>query len=1677
MGLTVGEVNAKLGFDSSSFNIGMKKAEGDFESFGSRLAGKAAHIGKDLAVGLAAGVTTALVGGTMAFADYEKGLASVSKTTGLVNSASQGTGTELKALGNELRALAIEGPVTVGELEKIAGVAGSLGIGVSKMANGDIAGARAEIISFTKVVSDMSIAFEMDTEKVASSMAGIANVYDVPIEGLNKLGSTINVLENQMKATAPGIIDFMDGFGGIATLFDVPAEKAAAFGATLAELNINGTEGATQIKSGVLQLTQAVNVSEAKIKDFAKSSGISIEEANKMFASGQENIVALAGIMGISVDDLKNQLNTDLTGTLVKAGAAFGNLQGGTEKAAQAQKIFGSYGFSALVKLGEGADIYGKALQYVAGVQGTEMTQEATTMANTISGQWQRMTNGINDVGISIGEMTSGPLYAFMDFMNNSAIPGVKSFIEAFISGDLSKFEDSINKIKEAISTAFQIGGEGLGFAVITAGFAIMASGVLKTLSGMTTKSTALWLKQKLLAISTAATTSAGVLLNYTKMAGATAIQMAKMSTCVITSFAGMVLESIASTGSMAIGVLGHYTKMAIGAAGSIATIVATTIGGFISIASSVAAPIALIIGGLALLGVSLNPSKFTNFGKIASDAFNGIKTVVTDCWALIQAGDFSGVANRLKQALMDAYNYVKTSIDWEALGSEFMTAVGDGAKAIVTEVLDIGGWIFDSVNTWITSGGPATLGQDIGNMLINGIRALLGSNKDGSLWESIKSGLGTAQAWSSLGWDIAKGIGEGLYSTIQPYINEVYNATLDFVKNSGGALLGWKVTVANSILGVFADIRTSILNTKTDFGIFYDKITAPWALQDAWNDLKNVLYYIDKYISRIKDFDLSKLIDLKSALAGAGFGEGESKDPRVNPDAANPTYRTQGVSTTKRRSYTPDAIYYSKSSSVWRSGNELNSGTNIKDWVRVSGEYSKQVISESQEIATQVSTGTTQTVGAIQTTNDIGQQLLVAYLNPRTGKTEMVYPEVKKWYELIDKQYKSTEALDKTLDEGTKNEKDASKEAVKSTNINADTVKKALSNAVDKQISGMNEISDILSNDLTFAGNKLVDAARLTNNTLVGGSQVAANALQMGSQVASSFLTGAGNAVQIGLTAQGKEIAIIGQVAQKQWTDGGNILYNKVITASDALKTSGEASGKSLEIGATTASNTAITTANTISTIDKTTANTINVDTLTTAKTFNSWVIKSATEMATTVSTASRNLANALVSVNYGDGYSTRGNYQTQNMNILDIPNPISTTRTTTNTGTTTQRTGFFDDPWMNTPTGGLASTRTKASTTDTTKLQSTIDNQVSANKKNMLQEMYAADNIANSFNKDCSKLDSCTNSVIFKTTTANNGVVSGLTFAAQNSLALQMQEEQVKSINSKANAQLQLDTTKTSTNSWIYATTQNALTSNLASSNLKNSLLIASDYSKNNNLAINAKSTKAWETINANNLADSTKINAGTKTTATNFGNSVIDSAKGFGAIIGTYTAAAFGTRTTNGGGGNSGSNGGNYTDCLFGEFTDTCTGVMVNGLRYTNPLGYTYNINPLTYHDNGGIANYQGGNSGGGSTYSLPPIFAAKGADLTSPTAIIAGENGDELVLPAPLTKMFKGIARSYDSDIRINRASNIQPIEKSSIGDITNNFRIEAVLNIDGKQFVRQVMPTVVSELKRNGVKNK
>jgi TP901 family phage tail tape measure protein len=205
-----------------------------------------------------AAILAAIGGGIKAFADFEDAMANVRKTTGLSKEA-------IAELGDAIKIMAEEIPVSQTELAKIATIAGQLGIS-----------GKEDILSFTESVAMMSVAFEMSAEDVATAMAKLGTIYDIPIENTEKLGSAINVLGNTTAAKEADIINFAMSLGPTARLLGFTATEALAMGASMISIGVDANDAGTR-------LSRAFTMIGKNIGELSSFVGMAEEEFRKLF--------------------------------------------------------------------------------------------------------------------------------------------------------------------------------------------------------------------------------------------------------------------------------------------------------------------------------------------------------------------------------------------------------------------------------------------------------------------------------------------------------------------------------------------------------------------------------------------------------------------------------------------------------------------------------------------------------------------------------------------------------------------------------------------------------------------------------------------------------------------------------------------------------------------------------------------------------------------------------------------------------------------------------------------------------------------------------------------------------------------------------------------------------------------------------------------------------------------------------------------------------------------------------------------------------------------------------------------------------------------------------------------------------------------------------------------------
>lgn len=206
-----------------------------------------------------------LVGGAggLAFATreamkFETAMAGVKKVA-------DGTDEQYAKLSDELKKMGAELGISAAEMAELAAAGGQLGIPIEKLSE------------FTAIASKMSVAFGLSAEEAGNAAATIANVFQIPIGEVEKLGDAINVLGNNTAAREKDIVAAMARIGGTAKQFGLAADEAAALADAFIALGKPPEVAATAINA-LLQKLQTAQSQGKGFQDALQSIGTSADE-------------------------------------------------------------------------------------------------------------------------------------------------------------------------------------------------------------------------------------------------------------------------------------------------------------------------------------------------------------------------------------------------------------------------------------------------------------------------------------------------------------------------------------------------------------------------------------------------------------------------------------------------------------------------------------------------------------------------------------------------------------------------------------------------------------------------------------------------------------------------------------------------------------------------------------------------------------------------------------------------------------------------------------------------------------------------------------------------------------------------------------------------------------------------------------------------------------------------------------------------------------------------------------------------------------------------------------------------------------------------------------------------------------------------------------------------------
>jgi TP901 family phage tail tape measure protein len=961
--------------------------------------------------------------------------------------------------------------------------------------------------------------------------------------------------------------------------------------------------------------------------------------------------------------------------------------------------------------------------------------------------------------------------------------------------------------------------------------------------------------------------------------------------------------------------------------------------------------------------------------GKAIRDAIEKLADIGSTVWNYLTSADWSGAGSSITEkikggleTLSDAWDSFKAgllAVDWGAAATD----VADKLKAGWKQVTDWAGSIIDGVkkdfNDWISGGGPKTLGEDLAKAVAEGAKAL-------GEWIYDK-----VEAF----WKGISGDGGSLGTTIYTAFKNIFTTLIDWAKMALTAAYDFAVGFASTI----------ITAGKGTIGAAILEIIGN-AMNTAWDGAGDSL--IERATQWRKDAeDIFSAEDFDVDVATTYTGAGNPKDLDGSTIAVNVQYTsTSGKNLSLSQS--PEG-----GASVSATGGKLsvhlaNAPSGGSSWMEAT-EWAKEMGK-----AGNTTEGFLKIIDGMKTA---GTKLLPATIEKLTA----AFVEGQN-------EYNATQA--KANSNAIATEREVAE-------IRKTSVRDILSEAKSTSSEHIKSLMDYVTGKGTATSDAISAAGAAAAEKILMGSQTAANAIQAGIQVASGFLTSGSQAVKIGLDSAGREIAVIGSVAQQKFTAAGGDLYSKVIVAGSDLQSKISGAGSSLQSSSALAGLSLVSGGTSIS--------------------------ASCSNGASAINNASTNLNSAASAVGAAAAKVLGGTLSWGKSSTVSS----TTTASTASAGPWGPNSGLSG--WGGKPKGAATGTKTSGPELAVIGEDGPSNPEFVIPTKNKRWDLlyaamraygipgYAEGTATGAASGEAGKSENMTATFgitgLAEMASSVKKIINNLkdffriTWDIIKGEGAKYWKSITKVITEEATAMrdgawaelIDVRNTAISANASILANAKTTWSSYLAvikpslgdvKEGITSSFSSAASAAKgsldtmitNSTASLQSFRTK-WQEIWTGLVTDLTaaqaKISAGVTAITTELKKISVNvsvNANINSSTAGTAASAASSVASASA----------SLTDCLFEGFTDACTGITVNALKYTSPSGKVSYINPLT----GMVVSTVGFSpTTNGAPYQLPAGLRAKGALVDKgPELDIVGEAGPELILPANITKMFVQLA---------------------------------------------------------------
>lgn len=400
---------------------------------------KMASVGKKLTLKVTAPILAIGTAGVTAAVDFESGMAGVRKTTDL-------TAEELDSMGQALRDMAKEIPVSVTDLTGLAETAGQLGI------------EKDSIVEFTRVMADLGVSTNIVGQEGATDLARFANIMGMSQKDFDRAGSSIVELGNNTATTEGEILDMSKRLAAAGKQANMSEADVLGIAAGLSALGMEAQAGGTAFSRVINRIQLDVDTGSDDLDGFAEIAGMTSEEFARAWEEDAAGALATFIVgLGDTTEHGKstNEMLDELGINEIRLSDALRRTAGSNEL------------FTDTLKMSNEAWDANNALQ-----------EEASIRYETTESKMQIAKNEMNDAAIDLGEKLIPTVMTLIDFITDlvtgfsnlspktqDTIVKIGLFAAALgpVASVAGKTVDGIGKVTEGIGKLFKAAGSGEG--------------------------------------------------------------------------------------------------------------------------------------------------------------------------------------------------------------------------------------------------------------------------------------------------------------------------------------------------------------------------------------------------------------------------------------------------------------------------------------------------------------------------------------------------------------------------------------------------------------------------------------------------------------------------------------------------------------------------------------------------------------------------------------------------------------------------------------------------------------------------------------------------------------------------------------------------------------------------------------------------------------------------------------------------------------------------------------------------------------------------------------------------------------------------------------------------------------------------------------------------------------